>query len=471
MEAHAPDTIAGLLPKGLRTAMAALHGWGRYASVPSVVAYPRDHPELQELLRACARLGCPVIAKGSGCSFGDIFMNRTGVVVDLTAWNEILDYDPEAGTITAQCGISAGRLLHRTLPDNWIPRGLPGTSHATLAGLLANNVHGKDSFRYGNFGNGVISLKMLLAGGGIVTVSREEHRDLFFAAIGGLGLLGITLEATLQLIKIPGTMVEVRRQRFGSITELFDQFAAIPDDVGMYMAWLDGFHAPGRGILTTGTWLNRGPDTPPRSLEFVGRNFLGKVPIDVVYPLVRPFVCRTSMIAVNALTFWGCRLAGDHKVVHFYDYYYPHMISFPESSRLLRGGLVGFHIVVPDAGAREFMVELHSFCRAQGFESWFNGVKRLKADEFLMSFAADGYAVTIELPGRVAGAGAFDAFLDGMVDLTAANAGKIFLAKDSLLKSWHIRALYPRLQEFLERRNAYDPAGLFTSDLSRRLAL
>lgn len=467
----AGDALLKNLPSGLKVSKERLSGWGRYSHVDCVVAYPKNLDELRGLLENCSGSGISITPKGSGCSFGDLITNSKGIVLDTSLWNEIIHFDSATGIIITQCGTSAARVLHHTLPHHWIPRGLPGTSFGTMAGLAANNVHGKDSFKYGNFGTGVLSMKMLLANGEVIEASPSENARVFNAVIGGMGLLGIILEITLQMVKIAGSLVEVQRRYFHSIPELFDLFSGITSAVDMDAAWFDGFNKNGRGIFQTARWLPRDPDKTPPSMEFIEKKFMGKIPINLVYPLVKPFACRSTMSFLNQMAFWGSKIGPDKKVLHLYQYYYPHMVSIPDSPKAIKGGLVGFQIVVPDERACEFIVKLLDLCRDSKLESWFGGVKRLKKDPFLISFAEDGYAITIEIPGRFVKRRNFPSFLDQMVSLTIDSKGKIFLGKDALLKPAHVRAMYPKLTDFLEVRKEVDPQKLFASDLSRRLSL
>lgn len=448
-----------------------LFGWGRYATVDCVVVAPRNLDELRELFKTCSANGISITPKGSGCSFGDIITNRQGVVLDTSLWNDIIHFDSGTGIITAQCGASAARVLNLTLPHHWIPRGLPGTSFGTMAGFIANNVHGKDSFKNGNFGTGVISIKMMLANGELITLSREEHPDIFQATIGGMGLLGVIIEVTLQLIKIPGSMVEIHRKYFHSVPELFDLFNGVNHAVDMDMAWFDGFHRRNRGIFQTANFLDQDPDPMPASMEHIEKKFMGKIPIGLVYPVVRPFACRATMSFMNKMAYWGSMTGKDSKALHLYNYYYPHMMSIPDSPIAIKGGLVGFQIIVLDQLSCEFIQKLLNLCHQHKLESWFGGIKRLKSDPFMISFAEDGYAITIEIPGRFTRLKKFPSFLDQMVSLTIDNKGKIFLGKDALLKPHHVRAMYPRLTEFLAIKNRCNPNALFESDLSKRLEL
>lgn len=68
----------------------------------------------------------------------------------------------------------------------------------TVGGSLGVNVHGR-TLREGALIETIKSIKIMLANGSVVTASRDENYDLFGAAIGGYGAIGIIVEATLLL--------------------------------------------------------------------------------------------------------------------------------------------------------------------------------------------------------------------------------------------------------------------------------
>jgi len=49
--------------------------------------------------------------------------------------------------------------------------------------------------------------------------------------------------------------------------------------------------------------------------------------------------------------------------------------------------------------------------------------------------------------------------------------GRLYLAKDSRIPAGLMEPMYPKLGEFRQLRRRLDPDGVFSSDLSRRLAL
>ena len=88
--------------------------------------------------------------------------------------------------------------METTLPDNWNLTAIPGTGELTVGGAIANDVHGKDGTHVGNFNDQIISMDLITPDSRIVKLTPKDH-SLFRATIGGLGLTGIIVRATLQL--------------------------------------------------------------------------------------------------------------------------------------------------------------------------------------------------------------------------------------------------------------------------------
>jgi decaprenylphospho-beta-D-ribofuranose 2-oxidase len=90
-----------------------------------------------------------------------------------------------------------------------------------------------------------------------------------------------------------------------------------------------------------------------------------------------------------------------------------------------------------------------------------------KASEGVLSFPQEGYTLAIDFPVRQ-GTPELMRRLDRMV-LDA--GGRIYLGKDSFVEPDMFRAMYPAIDDFLAIRAKYDPRGVFTSNLARRVGL
>ncbi len=84
-----------------------------------------------------------------------------------------------------------------------------------------------------------------------------------------------------------------------------------------------------------------------------------------------------------------------------------------------------------------------------------------------LSFPREGYTLAIDFPIRQN-----TAQLLRRVDRIVHDAGgRIYLGKDSYLEPEMFRAMYPETDAWLAIKAKYDPNGVFTSNLGRRLGL
>jgi decaprenylphospho-beta-D-ribofuranose 2-oxidase len=124
--------------------------------------------------------------------------------------------------------------------------------------------------------------------------------------------------------------------------------------------------------------------------------------------------------------------------------------------------------VIPLADGLARMREILATILSAGQLPFLNILKRFgKESEGHLSFPREGYTLAIDFPIR-AGTVALTKRLDAMV-LEA--GGRVYLGKDSYLDAASFRAMYPRLDEWLAIKSKYDPTGVFTSDLGRRVGL
>ncbi|GAB0174961.1 MAG: hypothetical protein HHAS10_08400 [Candidatus Altimarinota bacterium] len=121
-----------------------------------------------------------------------------GIQIDMRKMKKILHFDEKKKCITVETGITWRDIQDYIDPYNLSVMTMQTYSNFTVGGSLSVNVHGR-YIGYGPLILSVESIKIILADGTIKLASKVENSDIFFAAIGGYGGIGIIIEATLHL--------------------------------------------------------------------------------------------------------------------------------------------------------------------------------------------------------------------------------------------------------------------------------
>jgi FAD/FMN-containing dehydrogenase len=106
--------------------------------------------------------------------------------------------DEVTRTVTVEAGATWRQLQETVDPKNLSPKIMQSFSNFTVGGSLSVNCHG-DYVGLGPVVESVRSFRIVTADGDIKMASRTENADLFAAALGGYGGIGVIAEATLDL--------------------------------------------------------------------------------------------------------------------------------------------------------------------------------------------------------------------------------------------------------------------------------
>ena len=226
-----------------------LHGWGNTAPSAAHVVRPRDAEEVAaSLADAGPRERCP---EELGRSYGDAAQDAGGLVLDCTGLTGAVRFDPLRGEVTAPAGTSLGELIAHLLPHGAFLPVTPGTRHVTLGGAIAADVHGKNHHVDSSLGAHVRSLTLITPDGSTHRLDPEhEDPELFWATVGGMGLTGVIIDATLTTIPVESAHVRVDTDRTTDLDTTLELLAPASED-RYSVAWVDLLHR-GRAVVTRG---------------------------------------------------------------------------------------------------------------------------------------------------------------------------------------------------------------------------
>jgi decaprenylphospho-beta-D-ribofuranose 2-oxidase len=443
-----------------------LSGWGRFPSATTRLTRPEQMHGLGALVCRHEHL----IARGLGRSYGDAALNSDGVTLLVERLNRFLAFDPATGEVQCESGVTIEDLLNHLLPRGFFPPVTPGTKYVTLGGALAADVHGKSHHKDGSFSRHVSWFNLLMANGETVRCSREEHPDLFWATLGGMGLTGIITEVSFRMKQVESGYVSVDFEKAPNIDAALELFDNSDEQYTHSVAWIDcltkGPHL-GRSVLMRGNWAGE-DELPPRLAEqplaLKGTRRLG-VPFDAPGFLLNPL----SVKLFNAV-FYHRHRTGRNVLVPYEPFFYP-LDKIRDWNRLYgKRGFLQYQCVLPYQGGREGLVRILELLSSEGHASFLAVLKRFGAAEEgqLLSFPRPGYTLAVDLPRD---GERQDRLLENLDRVVMEGGGRVYLAKDARLRAETFQVMYPEITRWLEIKRRVDPERRFTSSLSRRLGL
>jgi len=398
-----------------------------------------------------------VLPVGLGRSYGDVGLNHGGTLLETRFLDRFLAWDETTGILRAEAGLSLHDLLAFSVPRGWFVPVTPGTRYVTLGGALANDVHGKNHHRSGNFGAHVRALGLRRSDGSERTCSPTEHGDLFAATIGGLGLTGLITWIELTLQAIPSGWIDAGAEPFGSLEEAWAQFDATASTQEFTVAWLDAFR-PGQGVFLTGNWSPEAPPGRPRLPPPPAPRLA--VPVDApVFLLNRP-----GQSVFNRAYSTRQRLRRGRFIQDYTGFFHP-LDALHGWNRLYgRRGFFQYQAVLPPA-ARPAIADLLARAQRAGQPPFLVVLKEFGTAPScgLLSFPQPGPTLAMDFPNRGPATQALFRILDAMVREAG---GRLYPAKDATMSANDFQASYPAWKSF---SRFLDPAC--QSDFWRRVSM
>src|ERR1700731_530189 len=454
----------------LPTTAQRLTGWGRTAPTVAQVLSTPDPEVIAKAVAHAADGGTRgVIARGLGRSYGDNAQNGGGLVIDISGLNRIRSINSDDGLVDMDAGVNLAQLMRAALPLGlWVPV-LPGTRQVTVGGAIACDIHGKNHHSAGSFGDHIRSIELLTADGDVRQLTPDgPESELFWATVGGNGLTGIILRATIQMTPTETAYFIAD----GDVTASLDETIAFHSDGSeanytYSSAWFDAISAPpklGRAAVSRGSLARL--DQLPKKLQRDPLKF--EAPQLLTFPDIFPNGLANKYTFVPIGELWY-RKSGTYrgKIQNLTQFYHPLDMLGEWNRGYGKAGFTQYQFVVPTSAADEFK-SIIADIQKSGHYSFLNVFKLFgEGNQAPLSFPIPGWNVCVDFPVKP-GVGELLGELDRRV---VQFGGRVYTAKNSRGTAETFHAMYPRIDEWIAVRRKADPHGVFASDMARRLEL
>ena len=455
-----------------------LENFGHSLRAPSYRFRPTRTEEIYELFCLAEENGLTVTARGAGRSYNDASLNGGGLMLDMSAMNQILEWDPVSGVIRCEPGVTLEKLWQHIEPSGWWPPVVSGTMKTTLGGCLAANIHGKNNFKKGTIGEHVLEFSAILPTGEVITCTPETNADLFYAMISGLGMLGVFTSITMQMKRIYSGLMTVHAW---PVPNLHHHLRALLDNAPHHdyiVGWLDTTASGkniGRGQIHAADNLKEGEDpnaaeTMRLENQTLPPRIFGVLPKSALHYFMSPFTNNLGVWGVNTAKYIASlpkhTFQQSHAAFHFLLDYVPNWeLAYG------RGGLIQYQSFLPKETAEATWHEMIELSQRRGLPSYLGVTKRHRPDKFLLTHAVDGFSFAMDFKVTDSKRVALSKMLQEFDRIVLNAGGRFYFAKNSETSAEAARAFLgeatiARLKELKKR---CDPNNVLESDLFRRV--
>jgi hypothetical protein len=202
--------------------------WSRRISYrPGSFIQPTTEEEIIELVKGSRRLR----VFGSGHSFnGGVVSDE--VLVSLDRYKGVIWFDPEKKQMAVKGGSRIREIVKALLDEGLAFAALPSHDAQSIAGILSTDVHGTGR-DWGFVSESVVGLKIIDGLGEIYEVGPKD--DLFKAAIGGVGAVGIISEVVIQAVDRFNIEQVFQLAELSYVEENLDQLLAENEHFGLFL--------------------------------------------------------------------------------------------------------------------------------------------------------------------------------------------------------------------------------------------
>ena len=421
------------------------------------ILVPRTEDELQQAVRRAKKLGLKISISGKKHSQGGHAFYHDALHLDMTQFNQILELNEAEKTIRVQSGVTWKQIQDAINPHGLAVAVMQSSNIFTVGGSISANVHGRDP-SFGPIIETIRSFRLINADGQIINASRSENAELFSLVIGGFGLFGVILDVELELAENSVYQKQTVALDYREYPAYFQEQIKEKTDVGIHFGRLS-IHSDSLlrdGYVVTYTKTDERPEGVFQLAEeshvsrdkfFFGLSRKGDWAKEVRWSSQQKWVDVPGEIEIIA------RNNVMRPPIQFLEY------DAVEDTDILQEYFVPVDNFIP------FIDRLREIVETEEINLLSVTLRYVPANReaFLTYAKSDCFAVVLYINQDRSADGIQQAsrWTRQLVDAVIQYDGTYYLIYQLYPSAGQLRTVYPRFNEFLERKRYYDPDERF----------
>jgi FAD/FMN-containing dehydrogenase len=436
---------------------------------------PQSIGDLSDAVLLAAQRGEQMSIAGGRHAMGGQQFLSSGLLLDLTQMNKVVQFDRERGLIEVQAGMIWPDLIEYLKDEQFgydlqwtIAQKQTGCDRLSIGGALSANVHGRGLKMRPIIGD-VESFKLVMADSSVVTCSRHSNRELFQLVIGGYGMFGAIATVTLRLT--PRTVLRrtVEIVEAAQVIESLQKRIADGATYGDYQFAIDNKSSDflNKGILSTYAPVgSRHGDS--EEFDLANRKLLSKGEWEELLYLahMNKTVGFEKYCNHYAATDGQLYYSDVFQLATYIDNYHDQLNSRIPSE--IKGTEMITELYVPREALGTFLQNAADLLREHNADVIYGTVRLIERDdETFLPWAKQPWACivlnlhvehcwqSVRKNGKT---------FSELIQLAMQYGGSYYLTYHRFATREQLLACYPQMQKVIELKNAYDPGNVFYSD-------
>ena len=359
--------------------------WGGNVKAKPTVLFPKNIQGLKSVINKKN-----FIPAGNQRSFGDNSVNSK-LIISMKNFNEFIKFDKKKGIIEVQSGVILKDILDMIIKNGWFIPVTPGTKYVSVGGMIANNVHGKNTLE-NQIKYHIKEIKLLLTNKKIIFCSPKKNRKIFDLTVGGFGLTGFILSAKIKLKKISSNFIDQKIVEFKNYNEFF--FLLKKNKKYEYnVSWIDNFKAGKiKGLCYYGNHSKEKKlddnDLLPNEKRI---NFIS-------FTVLKIFTQNYYLVKITKFFFRKLKKISYKKKSSINDFFYPQDYFTNWNKIYGKNGFFQVQFLVKEKDFTKVLNKISLFFTNEKVFSTFIIIKKFNERGKYLNFYGKGFSISMDIP-------------------------------------------------------------------------